>query len=85
MAYEAIVGTYRVVKILFTKFLNTFYNVYLLSPQYSSPLQDSPDQFVLEEGQERFMVARASTEEPGVQELCAKLVDWINDVLEDRR
>lgn len=52
----------------------------------TSPSQDvSPDLFVLEEGEERFMVQKESKEDPKVAELCEQLMDWINDVLAERR
>jgi len=52
----------------------------------SSPSQtDAPGDFLLEEGQERYMVEKNVVTEPAVKQLCDKLMDWINDVLADRR
>jgi len=52
----------------------------------TSPSQDvSPDTFYLEEGEERYMVQKESMDDSKVQELCEHLIDWINDVLAERR
>ncbi|XP_065072142.1 beta-parvin-like isoform X2 [Rhopilema esculentum] len=45
----------------------------------------SPDSFLLDEGQERYMVAPNSLDDHKVRELCEVLSDWINDVLQDMR
>jgi len=45
----------------------------------------SPDSFLLDEGQERYMVAPNSLEDHKVKELCQVLSDWINDVLQEMR
>jgi len=52
----------------------------------TSPTKEiSPDLFILEEGEERFMVEKNSNTDKKVIELCENLVEWINDVLADRR
>lgn len=45
----------------------------------------SPDSFLLDEGQERYMVEPHSLEDSKVKELCEVLLDWINDNLEEMR
>jgi len=52
----------------------------------TSPLiENSPDAFFLDEGEERYMVEQRSMEDPRVLELCNILKDWVNDVLADTR
>ena len=52
----------------------------------SSPIKDSPDAYKLEEGQQRFIVEKSNPiQEDKINELSEKLIDWINDVLADRR
>lgn len=52
----------------------------------TSPLvENSPDAFFLDEGEERYMVEQRSMEDPKVTELCEVLKNWVNDVLADSR
>jgi len=52
----------------------------------SSPTQEiDPDSFLLDEGEERFMVEKNSMDNAKLKELCENLIDWVNDVLAEKR
>lgn len=44
-----------------------------------------PEDYNLEENEERSMIMTKSLEEPKVQELIFVLIEWINDELADHR
>lgn len=44
-----------------------------------------PEDYNLEENEERSMIMTKSLEEPKVQELIYVLIEWINDELADHR
>nr|CDS30214.1 beta parvin [Hymenolepis microstoma] len=46
---------------------------------------EDPENYMLEEGQERSIIERASMESPEVKELIASLISWINDELINHR
>lgn len=46
---------------------------------------EDPENYMLEEGQERSLIEHASMESPEVKELIASLISWINDELINHR
>ncbi|KAL7299100.1 hypothetical protein TKK_0008188 [Trichogramma kaykai] len=55
------------------------------SPGFAANLDVPPEDYNLEENEERSMIAPKSLENPKVQELIHVLIEWINDELADQR
>ncbi|XP_046685942.1 beta-parvin-like, partial [Homalodisca vitripennis] len=55
------------------------------SPGSPTATDIPPEEYDLEENEERAMIEPRSYDNPKLQELMAVLVDWINDVLADHR
>ncbi|XP_011501400.1 PREDICTED: beta-parvin [Ceratosolen solmsi marchali] len=55
------------------------------SPGFAAMVDMPPEDYALDENEERSMIAPRSLEEPKVQELIHVLIEWINDELANQR
>lgn len=55
------------------------------SPGFAAMVDLPPEDYNLEENEERSMIMTKSLEEPKVQELIYVLIEWINDELANHR
>ncbi|XP_022102659.1 beta-parvin-like isoform X2 [Acanthaster planci] len=51
----------------------------------ASPVELTPDNFILENGEERSMIEPDSREDPKLKELIQVLMDWINEEMKEQR
>lgn len=55
------------------------------SPGYGANPDMPPEEYTLDENEERSMIEPKSLEDPKLQELILVLIEWINDELADQR
>lgn len=55
------------------------------SPGYAANPEMPPEEYALDENEERSMIEPKSLEDPKLQELISVLIEWINDELADQR
>ncbi|XP_070158972.1 beta-parvin isoform X2 [Polyergus mexicanus] len=55
------------------------------SPGYAANPDMPPEEYALDENEERSMIEPKSLEDPKLQELISVLIEWINDELADQR